>query len=92
MLGPQVMYEVTDPGGWNVDALDQGRGYIPAANQPAPVGAGADADRGTHITITGLMDPADQTQAQALARREGDGRTAVFDPQAGWLILQKDEK
>jgi hypothetical protein len=91
LLGPQVMYEVTDPGGWNVDAVEQGRGYIPAVNQEMPPDSPLiDADQAAHITITGLMDPADKAQAGEIARREGEGRAAVFDEQAGWLILQKD--
>jgi hypothetical protein len=92
LLGPQVMYEVTDPGGWNVDAVDQGKGYIPAANREMPADSPLlDADQAAHITITGLMDPADKGKAAEIASREGAGRVAVFDEQAGWLILQKDE-
>ena len=32
LLGPQVMYQVTDPGGWNLEAVENGRGFIPEAN------------------------------------------------------------
>jgi hypothetical protein len=87
------MYEVTDPGGWNVDAVEQGKGYIPAANQETPtVSPLIDADQAAHITITGLMDPADKARAEEIARREGEGRVAVFDAEAGWLIVGKDKK
>jgi hypothetical protein len=41
LLGPQVMYQVADPGGWNVDAVDQGRAYIPAVNLEIPPGQGS---------------------------------------------------
>jgi hypothetical protein len=43
LFGPQVMYQVTDPGGWNLDAVEEGRGYIPDANAaPSPVAPPAD--------------------------------------------------
>ncbi len=40
LLGPQVMYQIVDPGGWNTEAVEQGRGYIPTVNQEAPPGPG----------------------------------------------------
>ena len=36
LFGPQVMYEVTDPGGWNLEALENGTGFVPAANLGVP--------------------------------------------------------
>jgi len=43
LFGPQVMYQITDPGGWNLDAVEEGRGYIPDANAaPSPVAPPAD--------------------------------------------------
>jgi hypothetical protein len=41
LLGPQLMYQVIDPGGWNVEAVEQGRGYIPAVNVELPPGQGS---------------------------------------------------
>ena len=38
LFGPQVMYQVTDPGGWNLEAVEEGRGFIPALN--AEIGPG----------------------------------------------------
>jgi hypothetical protein len=36
LFGPQVMYQVTDPGSWNVEAVEQGKSYIAAANREVP--------------------------------------------------------
>jgi hypothetical protein len=41
LLGPQVMYQVVDPGGWNIAAVEQGGGYIPVVNLEAPPGPGS---------------------------------------------------
>ena len=106
LLGPQVMYQVTDPGGWNVDAVEKGRGYIPAVNVEVPPNAGSpyvvpasaapplppdspliDPEAAAKIVITGIMDPGEKSQAEAMARDAGDGRIAVFDSQVGWLLL-----
>jgi len=106
LLGPQVMYQVADPGGWNVEAVDQGRAYIPAVNLEIPPGQGSpyvvparevppaparaallDPAQAGQITFTGLMRREDQARAEALARDAGSGRTAAFDPEAGWILL-----
>ncbi len=39
LFGPQVMYQVTDPGGWNLEAVEEGRGFIPDSNAPVQPGA-----------------------------------------------------
>ena len=88
LLGPQLMYQVTEPGGWNVDAIDQGRAYIPSVNSEAPAIREA-PDPGSTVSgcvITGLMKPADRDRAEVMARHAGG--TAYFDDQAGWVILQ----
>lgn len=41
LFGPQVMYQVTDPGGWNLEAVQQGNGYIPAINVESAPGMGS---------------------------------------------------
>jgi hypothetical protein len=41
LFGPQIMYQVTDPGSWNVDAVEQGRGYISAVNLEVPPSVGS---------------------------------------------------
>jgi hypothetical protein len=41
LLGPQIMYQVAEPGGWNVEAVDQGNAYIPAVNLEIPPGQGS---------------------------------------------------
>jgi hypothetical protein len=41
LLGPQVMYQVIEPGGWNVAAVEQGGGYIPAMNLEVPLSQGS---------------------------------------------------
>lgn len=93
LLGPQVMYQVTEPGGWNLDAIDQGRAYIPDVNSEAPA-LGSRASPGTDAAVrgcivTGLMTPADRDKAESVARKTGG--TAYFDDQAGWVILRGEE-
>lgn len=39
LYGPQIVYQITEPGGWNVEALDQDGAYIPAANLDLPASA-----------------------------------------------------
>jgi len=106
LLGPQVMYQVVDPGRWNIDAVEQGRGYIPSVNLEVPPNQGSpyvvpargiaplasssallDPTAAGQIVITGLMRPEDKPEAEGLARRQGAGTTAVYDEQAGWLLL-----
>jgi hypothetical protein len=106
LLGPQVMYQVVDPGGWNIEAVEQGRGYIPSVNLEVPPGQGspyqaparglvplpADSpllapEAAAEIVITGLMRLDEQPQAEGLARGQVPGTKAVFDEQAGWLLL-----
>jgi len=101
LFGPQVMYQVTDPGGWNLEALENGTGFVPAANlgvpptvapareaPPLPRDAPLlDPDRAARITITGLMREEDRPRADALARQAGEGTASVFDPSAGWLLI-----
>jgi hypothetical protein len=108
LLGPQVMYQMTDPGGWNVEAADQGNGYIPPADLEIPTALASpylvpaaaapplpanvpllDPDAAARITITGLMKPEDKAQAEAMARQMGGSCLAVYDDQAGWLLMPR---
>jgi hypothetical protein len=100
------MYQVTDPGGWNLEAVEKGEGYIPSVNLEVPPNAGSpyvvparaipplpadspllDPAAAAEITLTGLMTLGEKDQAEAMARQAGDGRTAIFDREAGWLLL-----
>lgn len=91
LLGPQVMYQIAEPGQWNVDALDPDR----AASEPPPetVHRGEpdspllDPDRAARIRFTGLMSPSDAVAAALRAKAAGPGTQAVFDVQAGWLLI-----
>lgn len=91
LLGPQVMYQVVDPGGWDIKALESGNGYLPAINVQAPSVPEdeplLDPDAARAITITGLMSPEDRPEAEAMARRAGGALSAVYDKQAGWLLI-----
>lgn len=106
LLGPQVMYQVIDPGGWNLSAIEQGNAYIPAANIDGAANAAGpllipmrdapedpattpllDAKAAAGITITGLMNAGDRAEAEAMAKRAGGALVAVFDRQAGWLLV-----
>jgi hypothetical protein len=88
LLGPQVMYQVVDPGGWNLAALDRGGGYLPAANALGP----PEAPTAPGILVTGRMRPEERPQAEAEAARQGPGWTALYDPQVGWLLLPPPQK
>ena len=91
LLGPQVMYQVVDPGGWNIQALDGGNGYLPSTNIQVPSVPEdeplLDPESARSITITGLMAPEDRSEAEAMAGRAGGSCAAVYDKQAGWLLI-----
>jgi hypothetical protein len=91
LLGPQVMYQVVDPGGWNIQALESGAGYLPSTNVQVPSVPEdeplLDPDAARSITITGLMAPEDRPEAEAMAGRTGGPCAAVYDKQAGWLLI-----
>jgi hypothetical protein len=108
LLGPQVMYQVVDPGGWNLEAVERGGGIIAPANREAAPNAVSpyapqaretipppadspllDPDQAGRIGITGLMSLGDKTAAEAMAAREGGDRIAIFDDQAGWLLIPR---
>jgi Type IV conjugative transfer system lipoprotein (TraV) len=110
LMGPQVVYQVTDPGGWNVDAFERGQGCIPSANIDFPPSAGLpytaptrpaspvpespllDADRAEKITVTGLMREEDRNEAETMAAKAGGGCSALFDHQAGWLLIPENAR
>jgi hypothetical protein len=106
LLGPQVMYQIAEPGGWNIEAVERGRGFVPAANLEAQANANGsgfvpgreipsvppdapllDPERTARITITGLMREEDRVEAEARARQAGQGTAAIFDREAGWLLI-----
>jgi hypothetical protein len=93
LLGPQVIYQIVEPGGWNLAALDApARPLPPLAPAPPPAPADSpspllDPEQAARITVTGLMQKADRPQAEAEAGAAGGGRTAVYDAEAGWLIV-----
>jgi len=97
------MYQVVDPGGWILEAVERGGGTIaPGNREPAPsvsvpleaLPAPADSplldpEQAGRIGITGLMSLGDKTAADAMAAKEGGGRVAIFDDQAGWLLIPR---
>jgi hypothetical protein len=180
LLGPQVMYQIVEPGGWNLEALERtspppnfaaqpvrtssatalttaaapalaatstaaaASAIAPGAANPvtieaspapggslslqparlpeAPVDTAAPADAGPRtdagrrddaglrggdaavtpsglldpswaakVIFTGLMEKSDQSEAEARAARAGENVRAVFDPEAGWLLVPPAE-
>jgi hypothetical protein len=106
LLGPQVMYQIVDPGSWNIDAIEEGHGYIPAVNLELSPNQGSpsivpakgipplassspllDPVAAAEIIITGLTRLDDKPEADRLAHQQELGSTAVYDEQAGWLLL-----
>jgi hypothetical protein len=102
------MYEIVDPGGWNLEAVEGGQGFIPAVNEESVSSAGSppaiparempplppdapllDPARAGRITITGLMSREDQAKAEAMALKDGEGSAAVYDEEAGWLLIPR---
>lgn len=102
LFGPQVMYQITEAGGWNLDAVENDRTLadasfeIPARSLAIAPARGAperpadspllDPAKAAQITLTGLMRQEDQEQAEAMALQAGD-RVAMFDAEAGWLLM-----
>ena len=105
LFGPQVVYQITEPGGWNLEMLEHGRSLAdanveissrslviaPARDLPERPGNSPllDPAKATQIVLTGLMRQEDQAQAEAMARQAGD-RVAMFDAEAGWLLMPPD--
>jgi len=95
LLGPQIIYQVVDPGGWNLEAVESGHGSVSASNRELPPENASlpgdpsplDPARAVGITITGLVRRQDRPEAEAMAMRIGGGNEAVFDTQAGWLLV-----
>ena len=90
LLGPQIMYQIVDPGGWNTEAVEQGRGYIPAANQEGAPRAGMgrrwprpESSRRWRISSP-LLDPAAATDIviTGLMRPEDKPEAEETRPQA----------
>ena len=105
LFGPQVMYQVTEPGGWDLDALDRDgaiadanveastRSLIIAPARNAPEirknSPLLDPGKAAQIVLTGLMRQEDHVQAEAMARQAGD-RVPMFDAEAGWLLMPSE--
>jgi hypothetical protein len=86
------MYQIIDSGGWDIDALDAGGSAVPPASVERPVSLGppsaiVDPALAARAVITGLMAREDRPAAEALAAGRGAGWKAVFDREAGWLLV-----
>lgn len=103
LFGPQVMYQIVEPGGWNVEAAESksSRGAeneissptrstpsFMAENSSVPDRPLLDPAQADDIVLTGLMRESDRPQAEAMARNTGD-RSALFDRDAGWFLLRR---
>ena len=103
LFGPQVMYQIVEPGGWNVEAAESksslgAKNEIPsptpaspplkAENSSAPDRPLLDPAQADYIVLTGLMRDSDRPQAEEMARNSGD-RSAIFDRDAGWFLLRR---
>ena len=101
MLGPQVMYQITDPGGWNIDSIEQDGTKMPlfgdvlslAALKQSPNNPSTklepllDISQRSKVIITGLMDPMERSKAEAFRRETKSDSDLIYDPSAGWLLL-----
>jgi hypothetical protein len=101
LLGPQVMYQITDPGGWNIDSIEQDGTKMPlvgdvlslAALKQSPNNPSTklepllDISQRSKVIITGLMDPRERSKAEAFRRETKSDSDLIYDPSAGWLLL-----
>jgi hypothetical protein len=90
LLGPQVMYQVAEPGGWNVEAVDQDKAYIPAVNLEIPPGQGSPyvvpaREIPAPPARASLLDPdlARQIVLTGLMRREDQPQAEALARQTG---------
>ncbi|MDP3072645.1 MAG: hypothetical protein Q8N18_20290 [Opitutaceae bacterium] len=103
LFGPQVMYQIVEPGGWNVEAAESKSSLGTKSEIPAPTLSTPslmaenasvsdrpllDPDQADDIVLTGLMHESDRPQAEVMARTTGD-RSAIFDRDAGWFLLRR---
>jgi len=96
------MYQIVEPGGWNVEAAES-KSSLGAKNEiPVPTLSTSslvaenssvsdrpllDPAQADDIVLTGLMRESDRPQAEAMARNTGN-RSAIFDRDAGWFLLR----
>ncbi len=103
LFGPQVMYQIVEPGGWNVEAAESksplrakkeirsptlSTSQAKTENISVPDRPLLDPSQADDIVLTGLMRESDRPQAEAMARN-ADDRSAVFDRDAGWFLLRR---
>lgn len=104
LLGPQVMYEVADPGGWNVAALDSDAPVTMSAPGARPmtssVRAEAPVAKAEAAPASPLVNPAlaarvrftglmaESDRTAAETEAARSGAQAMFDPEAGWLLVE----
>lgn len=103
LFGPQVMYQIVEPGGWNVEAAEGKSSLVAKKEIPSPTLSSPalmaenfsvadrpllDPAQADDIVLTGLMRESDRPQAEAMARNTGD-RSAIFDRDAGWFLLRR---
>jgi hypothetical protein len=97
LLGPQIMYQITDPGGWNLDAIEQSGAVISTSraqqnklntldsNQLQLI----DAGHIEQVVITGYMDPKDRDKAEILRGSTHADFGIIYDAETGWLLLPR---
>jgi hypothetical protein len=90
LFGPQTMYQVIDPGGWNLEAVENGKGFIPAANAEIPpsidsVGIAPAREAQPLPRDAPLLDPdrAARITITGLMREEDRPRAEALARQAG---------
>jgi hypothetical protein len=96
LLGPQLMYQVTDPGGWNLEVVDKQGGRIInssaiKASQQQASNEGIETilpkNMLSAVIFTGCMQYDEKPQADIFRLAHDPTFSLIYDPKAGWLLI-----
>jgi len=95
LLGPQLMYQIVDPGGWNIDQVDKYGGRLgdetKSMNQNPLKSTELEAilpqNKLNEVIFTEVMQYSDKPQAELIRLRNQPSFSLIYDSKAGWLLI-----
>jgi len=95
LLGPQLMYQVIDPGGWNLDQVDKQGGRLremlvpsnPSPQKAADLGPILSQNILKEVIFTGIMQYSEKSLADAIRLSHNATFGLLYDTKAGWLLI-----
>jgi len=95
LLGPQLMYQVIDPGGWNLDQVDKQGGRLRDSLRPSYKNPQIATDLEPilpenilkEVIFTGIMQYSEKSLADAIRLSHNATFGLLYDTKAGWLLI-----